>query len=153
MRPGFPPAANIRYPLSDMHTAHADIILVEDDPLVGEIARDILAGGGYDVRLIPDPRDAMAAIKKAHPRLVITDIMMPGITGLDLCKAITSEHSLAKVKVMILSAKSFEIEKQRAQMFGASHFLPKPFTAQGLLKAVKHLLQDPAQPDPHQHSR
>ncbi len=134
-----------------MTTAHPDIVLVEDDPLVGEIALDILTGGGYAVRLIHDPREALAAIKKAHPKLVITDIMMPGITGLDLCKAVTSDHALAKVKVMILSGKNFEIEKQRAQMFGASHFLPKPFTAQGLLKAVKHLLQDPAQPAHHPH--
>jgi len=124
-----------------------DIILVEDDPLVGEIARDILTGAGYAVRLVPDSRDAMAAVKKIRPRLVITDIMMPGINGMDLCKMISSDPDLAKVKVMVMSAKSFEAEKRRAQMFGAAHFLPKPFTEKCLLKAVKDLLHaHPAHP-------
>jgi twitching motility two-component system response regulator PilH len=117
-----------------------DIILVEDDFLVGEIARDILAGAGYSVRWIQDPKEAVAAVKKTHPKLVITDIMMPGITGMDICKSICSDPELSKIKVMIMSAKSFEMEKRRAQMFGAAHFLPKPFTEKCLLKAVKDLL-------------
>jgi len=117
-----------------------DIIMVEDDPLIGEIARDILAGAGYAVRLVPDSRDAMEAIKKTLPRLVITDIMMPGINGMDLCKTIASDPALAKVKVMVMSAKSFEAEKRRAKMFGAVAFLPKPFTEKLLLEAVKELL-------------
>ena len=117
-----------------------DIIIVEDDPLIGEIARDILTGAGYAVRLVPDSRDAMAAIKKTLPGLVITDIMMPGITGMDLCKTISSDPGLVKVKIMVMSAKSFEIEKRRAKMFGAVHFLPKPFTEKCLLEAVNKLL-------------
>lgn len=117
-----------------------DIILVEDDFLVGEIARDILTGAGYTVRWIQDPRDAVAAVKKVHPGLVITDLMMPGISGMDLCKALSSDPDLAKVKIMVMSAKSFETEKRRAHLFGAAHFLPKPFTEKCLLKAVKDLL-------------
>ncbi len=122
------------------HMPRTDIIIVEDDPLVGEISRDILTGAGYAVKLVPDPREALAAIKKALPKLVITDIMMPGITGLDLCKLVRAEPSLAQVQLMVMSAKSFEVEKRRAQMFGAAYFLPKPFTEQCLLKAVSDLL-------------
>lgn len=121
-----------------MHTT--DIILIEDDPLIGEIARDILTGAGYTVRLVPDPLDAMAAIKKVLPKLVITDIMMPGISGMDLCKMISSDPGLAGVKVMVMSAKSFEAEIRRAKLFGAVHFLPKPFTEKGLVDTVKKLL-------------
>ena len=121
-----------------------DIILVEDDPLIGEIARDILTGAGYAVRLVPDSRDAFAAVKKILPRLVITDIMMPGISGIDICKAISSNPDLAEVKVMVMSAKSFETEKRRAKMFGAVQFLPKPFTEKLLLETVNALLRGPA---------
>ena len=122
-----------------------DIILVEDDPLIGEIARDILAHAGYAVRLIQESREAVAAIKKARPRLVITDIMMPGITGLDICKAVSSDKALAGVKVMVMSAKSFEVEKRRAKMFGAASFLTKPFNEKTLIKSVSDLLAPPAQ--------
>jgi DNA-binding response OmpR family regulator len=118
-----------------------DIIIVEDDPLIGEIARDILTRAGYAVRLVPDPLDAMAAIKKTLPSLVITDIMMPGISGMDLCKLISSDRDLVKVKVMVMSAKSFEVEKRRAKMFGAAAFLPKPFTEARLVETVNDLLR------------
>jgi len=123
-----------------------DIILVEDDPLIGEIARDILANAGYAVRLVQESREAVAAVKKARPRLVITDIMMPGITGLDICKAVTSDKALAGVKVVVMSAKSFEVEKRRARMFGATGFLTKPFNEKTLIKTVDDLLRPPASP-------
>jgi DNA-binding response OmpR family regulator len=125
-----------------------DIILVEDDPLVGEIALDILTGAGYAVRWVQDPREALAVVKQASPKLVITDIMMPGITGLDLCKLVRAEPTLDQVKIMVMSAKSFEAEKSRAKMFGALHFLTKPFTEQGLLKAVTEVLSRPTS-QPH----
>lgn len=125
-----------------------DIILVEDDFLVGEIARDILTGAGYAVRWVQDPCEAVAAVKKALPKLVITDLMMPGISGMDVCKAISSDPALAGVKIMVMSAKSFEAEKRRAKTFGASHFLPKPFTEKCLLKAVSDLLH-PNTSHPH----
>ncbi len=123
-----------------------DIIIVEDDPLVGEISRNILTGGGYAVQLLQDSREALAAIKKALPKLVITDIMIPGITGMDLCKMIRSDPSLRQIKVMVMSAKVFEAEKNRARMFGAVQFLTKPFTEKTLLNAVDKLLGGPAPP-------
>lgn len=128
-----------------MPKSKPDILIVEDDFLVGEISRDILASAGYNVKLVPDPVEALTIINKTPPRLVITDIMMPGITGLDLCKLIKADPALAEVKVMVVSAKSFEIEKYRARMFGALHFLTKPFTEKGLLKAVKDVLARPAE--------
>jgi len=123
-----------------------DIIIVEDDPLVGAISRDILTAGGYAVQLVPDSREALAAIKKALPKLVITDIMMPGITGMDLCKMIQADPALARIKVMVMSAKAFETEKNRARMFGAVYFLPKPFTEKSLLATVIKVLGAPAAP-------
>lgn len=130
-----------------------DIIIVEEDYLVGELTRDILSSAGYAVKLVPDSREALAAVKKAQPKLVITDIMMPGINGLDICKAITSDPALAEVKVMVMSAKSFDIEKRRAQFCGALHFLPKPFTENCLLKAVKALLHAPETRPAGHHSK
>ena len=93
---------------------------------------------------MPESREALAAIRACMPRLVITDIMMPGITGLHLCKAVKSDPALKHIKVMIMSAKSFETERRRAAMFGAGHFLVKPFTQEGLLSAVAGLIGDPA---------
>ena len=120
-----------------------DIIIIEDDPLVGEIARDILTKQGYAVQLLPESRDAIAAIKAAMPKLVITDIMMPGLSGLDICNAVKSDPAIAHVKIMVMSAKSFEVEKKRAIQFGALAFLTKPFDEKTLIMIVKRLINSP----------
>ncbi|MDA8130026.1 MAG: response regulator [Elusimicrobia bacterium] len=117
-----------------------DIIIVEDDPLVGEISRDILAGAGYAVQLVPESREAVAAVRAGMPKLVITDIMMPGVTGLDICKALKADPHLKDIPVMVMSAKSFETEKRRAAMFGAAYFLVKPFSEKSLLSTVAGIL-------------
>jgi DNA-binding response OmpR family regulator len=120
-----------------------DIIIIEDDPLVGEIARDILTRQGYAVQLLPESRDAIAAITAAMPKLVITDIMMPGLSGLDICNAVKSDPAIAHVKIMVMSAKSFEVEKKRAIQFGALAFLTKPFDEKTLIMIVKRLINSP----------
>ena len=117
-----------------------EIIIVEDDPLVGEISRDILSGAGYAVQLVPESREAVAAVRAGMPRLVITDIMMPGLTGLDICKALKADPQLKDIPIMVMSAKSFEAEKRRAAMFGATHFLVKPFSEKSLLSTVAGIL-------------
>jgi CheY-like chemotaxis protein len=119
-----------------------DIIIVEDDPIVGEIARDILKGQGYSVLLLQESREAVAAIKAAMPKLVITDIMMPGLSGLDICRAVKSDPAIAHIKIMVMSAKSFEVEKKRAIQFGALAFLTKPFNEKTLIMMVKRIIND-----------
>ena len=110
---------------------------------MGEISRDILTGAGYAVQLVPESREAVAAVKAGMPRLVITDIMMPGVTGLDICKALKADQHLKDIPVMVMSAKSFETEKRRAAMFGAAYFLDKPFSEKSLLSTVKDILGAP----------
>ena len=123
---------------------HPSIIIVEDDPLVGEIARHILTDDGYSVQLVDESREALAAIKAAMPKLVITDIMMPGITGLDICKAVKADPALQHIKLMVMSAKAFGVEKRRAAALGAVFFLQKPFNEETLSKTVKSIIGDPS---------
>ena len=117
-----------------------DIVIVEDDPIVGEIARDILTGQGYTVLLVQDSREAVAAIKAAMPKLVITDIMMSGLSGLDICQAVKSDPDIAHIRIMVMSAKSFEVERRRAIKFGALDFLSKPFNEKTLIMMVKRII-------------
>jgi CheY-like chemotaxis protein len=117
-----------------------DIVIVEDDPIVGEIARDILTGQGYAVLLVQDSREAVAAIKAAMPKLVITDIMMSGLSGLDICQAVKSDPDIAHIRIMVMSAKSFEAERRRAIKFGALDFLTKPFNEKTLIMMVKRII-------------
>lgn len=117
-----------------------EIMIIDDDPMVGELSRDLLTDEGYKVTLLQDSMEAMAVIKQTRPRLIITDIMMPGITGLDICKAVKSNPELKNIKIIVVSGKAYDVEKQRAFQFGADFFLQKPYKVETFSKTVKSII-------------
>ena len=132
-----------------------DIIIIDDDLMVGELSLDLLKDEGYNVMLVHDSLEALPAIKANLPKLIITDIMMPGITGLDLCKSVKSDPALKHIKIIVVSGKSYQVEKQRALQFGADFFLQKPYNVETFSRTVKSVMdgsgkEPPAQtpPDP-----
>lgn len=120
--------------------ANPDIIIVDDDPMVGELSRDLLTDAGYTVTLIQESLQAIPAIKEQLPRLIVTDIMMPGITGMDICKAVKSDPALKHIKIIVVSGKSYEVEKQRAFQLGADFFVQKPYNVETFSSTVKSIL-------------
>ena len=118
-----------------------DIIIIDDDSMVGELSRDLLTDGGYTVLLVQDSLDALPAIKASMPKLIITDIMMPGISGMDICKSVKSDPALKHIKVIVVSGKSFLIEQERALQFGADCFLQKPYNIETFYRTVKSVLE------------
>lgn len=117
-----------------------EVIIVDDDPMAGELTKDLLSDEGWKVTLIDDSTKALEAIKNLKPKLVICDIMMPGIDGMELCRRIKTNPETKNIKVIILSGKSYEKEKQRALTLGAEYFITKPYDVQNLTKIVKEIL-------------
>lgn len=117
-----------------------DIVIVDDDPMVGELSRDLLTDAGYKVMLIQESLQAIPAIQQQRPRLVVTDIMMPGITGMDICKAIKADPNLKHIKIIVVSGKSYDVEKQRAFQLGADFFVQKPYNVDTFSNTVKSIL-------------
>ena len=124
-----------------------DVVIIDDDPMVGELSRDLLTDAGYSVTLVQDSLQAIPTIKAQMPRLIVTDIMMPGITGMDICKSVKSDPALKHIKIIVVSGKSYEVEKQRAFQFGADYFLQKPYNVETFSATVKTILEgsSPAQ--------
>lgn len=118
-----------------------DIIVIDDDPMAGELTKDILSDEGWKVVLVDDSMKAIDEIKKYMPKLVITDIMMPGINGMEICKRIKSSPETKSIKVIILSGKSYESEKQRAMMLGADYFIGKPYDVSVFSKTVREIIE------------
>ncbi len=116
------------------------MLVVDDDPMVGELSRELLTDGGYKVTLLQDSMEAVATIKAQMPRLIVTDIMMPGVSGMDICKAVRSDPTLKHIKIIVVSGKSYQIEKQRAFQFGADFFLQKPYNVETFFSTVKSIL-------------
>ncbi len=117
-----------------------DIIIIDDDPMVGELSRDLLTDEGYSVLLIQDSLEAIPSIKANMPKLIVTDIMMPGITGMDICKSVKSDPALKHIKIIVVSGKSYQVEQQRAFQFGADFFLQKPYNIETFSQTVKSIM-------------
>ncbi|MEK7233035.1 MAG: response regulator [Elusimicrobiota bacterium] len=105
----------------------AQIIIIDDDTLVGGLTRDLLTEAGYDTLLLRESRGALDIIKAEKPVLVILDILMPGLDGFTLLHQLKSDPETEKISAIIVSGKSFEVEKQRAAQYGAEAFIAKPY--------------------------
>lgn len=116
------------------------IIIVDDDPLVGGLTLELLTDAGYSARLIQDSLKAQDAIKAEKPSLIILDILMPGLDGLTLLHRLKSDPETEPIRAIIVSGKSFEAEKQRAAQYGAEAFIEKPYDVDEFAKKVKELM-------------
>jgi phosphoribosyl 1,2-cyclic phosphodiesterase/CheY-like chemotaxis protein len=117
------------------------ILVVDDDPFMIELETALLEEAGYEVVALDSPEEALAKIKNVEPDCVITDLVMPGVAGMQLLKNIRDDHSLSKVKVIVLSSKSFEFDKRQAMQFGADRFITKPIDADDFTKSVRAVLE------------
>lgn len=117
------------------------ILVVDDDPFMIELETALLEEAGYEVVALDSPEEAMAKIKSVEPDCVITDLVMPGVAGMQLLKNIRDDHSLSRIKVIVLSSKSFEFDKRQAMQFGADSFITKPIDADNFTKSVRAVLE------------
>jgi two-component system KDP operon response regulator KdpE len=117
------------------------ILVIDDEPQITRVLRAALTAQGYDVRTANDPEEALEVFKEWPPDLVVTDLMMPGLSGVDVTRAIRT-HSATPV--LILSVRDHERSKVEALDAGADDYVTKPFSIQELLARVRaHLRRAP----------
>jgi two-component system KDP operon response regulator KdpE len=117
------------------------ILVVDDEIQITRVLRASLSAQRYDVRTANDPEEALRLFEEWNPDLVITDLMMPGMSGVELCRAI---RKLARVPILILSVRDQEHTKVDALDAGADDYVTKPFSIQELLARVRaHLRRAP----------
>lgn len=115
----------------------AVIVVVERDPHVRELERYFLEQAGFTVEFASDGAGALPLVESVHPDLVITEILVPRLDGLSLCRRIKQNPELKDVAVLVFSILSAET---RAREAGADAFLRKPLAEQSLLRTVQDLL-------------
>ena len=120
------------------------IMLADDDIEIRRILMRAL--GGLDAELIEasDGEQALEAIIQHQPDLVILDVMMPTLSGWELCKYIRSKPDLEHIKVLMLTAIGRTVNEMTSPLYGADAHMDKPFDIQEVLETVKTLLQAPA---------
>jgi len=117
------------------------ILVIDDESQITRALRAALTAQGYDVRTANDPEEGLLLYRDWTPDLVITDLIMPGMTGVEICRAIRAR---ATTPVLILSVRDHERSKVDALDAGADDYITKPFGVQELLARVRaHLRRAP----------
>ena len=116
----------------------ARILVVDDEPQLIRVLRTGLKSRGYDVRGAADAESGLETFSEWHPDLVITDLAMPNVDGLEFCRRL---RAISQVPIIVLSAKGEEKTKVEALDIGADDFVTKPFGIDELLARVRASLR------------
>ena len=117
--------------------AAATLVIADDQPALRRLVRITLSGEGYEVIEADTGLAALAAIREHKPRLVLLDVDMPELSGLDLCRLIRSDEGLKSTWVIILSGMGHPDDQQAGLNAGADAYLTKPFSPLQLLSFVE----------------
>ena len=114
------------------------ILLIDDDRELAQLVSDLLAMNGFDVAVATDAQDAREKLSKSAYDLLISDVMMPGGSGLDFCRDVRSR---SKVPIIMLTALSGLVDRVIGLELGADDYVTKPFESRELLARVRALLR------------
>lgn len=114
------------------------ILIVEDEPKVARLARDYLEKNGYRVLVAGDGDSGLAMARREKPDLLVLDLMLPGMDGLDVCRAIRRESDLP---IIMLTARAEETDRLIGLELGADDYISKPFSPRELVARVRALLR------------
>jgi CheY-like chemotaxis protein len=120
------------------------VMIIEDEEDAAELFAEMMRVGGYRVIKTPKSEPALDIMSASRPDVIILDIMMPGISGLDILQQMKRDPSLADIPVVVVSAKSMPADIKTSLEAGASSYLTKPVGYFDLKNAVERLLGSPS---------
>jgi two-component system cell cycle response regulator DivK len=125
----------------------AKILIVEDNALNIKLFCDLLAAHGHEPEAVTDSRNALDVARSFSPDLVITDIQLPHVSGLELIRMIRADENLAKVPIMAVTAYSALGDEERIRDAGAQAYVSKPISVARFAQTVDDLLGNPGEED------
>jgi DNA-binding response OmpR family regulator len=117
------------------------ILIVEDEIDVADLLAHHLRNEGFSVEIVTNGRVALSAVKNQPPALVVLDLMLPEISGLDLCRMIKSNPGTDRVPIVMLSARTEEIDRVLGFELGADDYVVKPFSPRELMLRIRAILR------------
>lgn len=118
-------------------TLMGTILVVEDTLSELELMSHYLREGGYNVINAVGAKEALNKVLEQKPDVIITDVVMPGMSGFELCRRLKTHPETEKVPIVICSSKDQEIDRLWGMKQGADAYLTKPFTREQILRAIK----------------
>lgn len=122
------------------------VYVVDDDPVICRLAQHILNQAGYTVELLHDGVEALEAMQRSTPDVLVTDLMMPNMGGLALIRRIRADSRWSSLPIVVFTARGEHSDQRQAEEAGVSHYLTKPFSSAQLLEAVRRFVQPNANP-------
>lgn len=117
------------------------ILIIEDDRDIVELVRYNLGNEGFQVSVALDGEAGLAALKKSPPDLLLLDLMLPKLSGLDICREVRKDDSFSRLPVLMLTARAEEADRVVGLEIGADDYVVKPFSPRELMARVKALLR------------
>jgi CheY-like chemotaxis protein len=116
------------------------VLVVDDDPAFCTVMRLFLRGDGYEVHLAFDAFDAYRVLQRTHPDIILTDLMMPEIDGLELIRDLRTNPEWRETPIVVVSARVMPEDKDAAKEAGADAFVTKPFSFQDLRTMIHRVV-------------
>ena len=116
------------------------VLIADDEPNILISLEFLMKREGHQVVVARDGDEALAAIRRERPDLVLLDVMMPGKTGFDVCAAVRADESLAATRIVLLTAKGRDTDVAKGTALGADAYITKPFSTKELAARVRELL-------------
>ena len=117
------------------------ILVVDDEPFICRSLTFVLKKGNYEVLEARNGEEALAAIREHKPDLVFLDVMMPKIDGFQVTEAVRADESLDDVKIILLTAKGQECDREVGKAAGANDYRTKPFSPSKILERARQILE------------
>src|SRR5262249_20488611 len=126
------------------------ILIIEDDPDIAEVLRYSLEARAFETRIAVTGKEGLSASldKDQPPLLILLDLLLPGMNGLEICRRIRRESSTARIPIIMVTAKVSEIDKSNARAAGVDDYVTKPFSIREVLERIGVLLET-AESHPH----
>ena len=119
------------------------VLVVDDEPNIVLSLEFLLRQVGYDVLIARDGEAALAAIAEHRPGLVLLDVMMPKRDGYDVCQTVRANPDWADIRIIMLTAKGREVEREKGLALGADEYVTKPFSTRDVVEKVRSFLGNP----------
>ena len=120
----------------------AKVLVVDDEPNIVLSLEFLMQQAGFEVETAEDGVTALAKVEATPPDLILLDISLPGISGIDVLEQLRQEPLYARLPIIMLTAHGREVEKEKGLALGADDYVTKPFSTQALVEKVQALLAE-----------
>jgi two-component system, OmpR family, alkaline phosphatase synthesis response regulator PhoP len=116
------------------------VLVVDDEPNIVMSLEFLMRRAGFDVQVARNGREALDALEGAPPDLLLLDVMMPEFDGYEVCERVRARPEWSGTKIVMLTARGREVERERGLALGADAYVTKPFSTRDLVEQVKRML-------------